>query len=346
MSIRRKKKPLGLRFLFPVGRQAMRIPAFSRAFFTLPGIRKRILLLVLCLALPGIPAVPGAELDAPKVAVLVSQDIRPYFEAVEGITAVLTENGDTRIEVLSLDKIRGKSRDLLMARLVKQAFTLFIAIGPEAVRTVSESAVTEGTPWLYSMVLNPPAVSAAARTVCGVPLDIPARKQLEMLALGLPGVKRLGLLFDPRYNTDFFGEAVLASESFNLKIIPLEVSSKKDIPAVLKTHWGNVDAIWMIPDQTVISESIVQYIIKEALFKEKPVIGYNRFFYESGAALAFVFDYTELGRQTGLMAVERLAGKACDKAIPVFRVWQNMRVINKLGIMIPEERTPPIEVGP
>jgi putative ABC transport system substrate-binding protein len=182
--------------------------------------------------------------------------------------------------------------------------------------------------------------------VCGVPLDIPAQKQLEMIVRGLPSAKRIGLLYDPRYNADFFGKALAEAAALNLKVVPLKVSSKKEIPAVLNQNWGNIDALWFIPDQTVISESIVQYIIKEALFKRTPVIGYNRFFYESGAALAFVFDYAEIGRQTGHLAASVLAGKACEQEIPLFHVWQNLRVINKLGMSVPEKRVAPIEAGP
>ena len=41
----------------------------------------------------------------------------------------------------------------------------------------------------------------------------------------------------------------------------------------------------MIPDQTVISEKIVQYVIKQALYHKKGVIGYNSFFIRSGAVV-------------------------------------------------------------
>ncbi|MCX5839680.1 MAG: hypothetical protein NTW71_14390 [Deltaproteobacteria bacterium] len=196
------------------------------------------------------------------------------------------------------------------------------------------------------MVLNPPPISGKTETACGVPLDVPAKRQLEMIDQGFRTVKRLGLLYDPRYNSEFFMKAAAEAAYFDLKIVPLKVSSKKDIPAVLKQNWENIDALWLIPDQTVISESIVQYIIKDALFKKIPVIGYNRFFYESGAALAFVFDYEELGRQTGRLAANMLMGKACEKENPVFRVWLNLRVIDKLGMTVPEKKSPSIEAGP
>jgi putative ABC transport system substrate-binding protein len=199
---------------------------------------------------------------------------------------------------------------------------------------------------MYSMILNPPGVCRKAETACGVSLDLPARQQLEMIARGLPSVKRLGLLFDPQCNGGFSVTAGSEAGSFQLSIVPLPVSSKKDIPAVLKEHWSDIDALWLIPDQTIISESIVQYIIKEALLAGVPVVGYNRFFYESGAALAFVFDYKDLGRQTGRLAAGVIGGGPCEKESPVFRVWRNRRVINKLGLGVSETATPPIEEGP
>lgn len=306
----------------------------------------RLLLVVFCSAFLGTAALHGAEIRAQKVAVLVSQNIRPYIEAVDGMSGVLAENVGAKVQVFSLDKFKGKTRDVLIQSLSGEKFDLVIAVGPEAVRFASEEPALEKTARLYSMVLNPPRGSGQTEAACGVPLDIPAQRQLEMIAQGLTAVKRVGLLYDPRFNSEFFTKAAAEALSLDLKIIPLKVSSKKDIPVVLKQHWENVDALWLIPDQTVISESIVQYIIKEGLFKKVPVIGYNRFFYESGAALAFVFDYEELGRQTGRLAANMLMGKACEKEIPVFHGWLNIRVIDKLGMTVPEKRSPSLEVGP
>jgi putative ABC transport system substrate-binding protein len=306
----------------------------------------RLLFAVLCLVFLGAAALYGAETRSPKVAVLVSSNIRPYIEAVEGMSEVLAESASARVQVFSLERFKGKSRDVLKQNLTGERFDLFVAVGPEAVRFASEEPVLEKMTWLYSMVLNPPKVFGQGETACGVPLDIPAQRQLEIIAQGFTSIKRLGLLYDPRYNAEFFTKATMEAPSLDLKIVPLKVSSKKDIPVVLKQQWDNIDALWLIPDQTVISESIVQYIIKDAIFKKTPVIGYNRFFYESGAALAFVFDYEELGRQTGRLATTMLMGKPCEKEPPVFRGWLNLRVIDKLGMTVAEKKSQYIEVGP
>jgi putative ABC transport system substrate-binding protein len=306
----------------------------------------RLLFVVLCSVFLGAATLQGEEIRASKVAILVSRDIRPYIEAVEGMSVVLSGTASAKVQVFSLEKFDGKSQDVLMQSLTGEKFDLLVAVGPEAVRFARGKPLLEKTTYLYSMILNPSTVFGQAETACGVPLDIPVKRQLEMIAQGLTVVKRLGLLYDPRYNSEFFMKADTAAPSLNLKIVPLKVASKKDIPVVLKQNWENIDALWLIPDQTVISESIVQYIVKDALFKKIPVIGYNHFFYESGAALAFVFDYEELGRQTGRLATNILMGKACEKETPVFHVWLNHRVIDKLGMRVPEKKSPSIEVGP
>ena len=76
------------------------------------------------------------------------------------------------------------------------------------------------------------------------------------------------------------------------------------------------------------------------------VIGYNKFFYESGAALAFTLDYRRIGEQTGRMAVDILSGMECKRELPTFHTWINERVIQKLGMEPPKQYRPPLEAGP
>ncbi|HOO89320.1 MAG TPA: ABC transporter substrate binding protein [Syntrophales bacterium] len=290
----------------------------------------------------------AAEHTTQKVAVLLSRNIRPYAEAVEGMGSIFTESPGRELELFYLDKYRGKDLALLSGELAGGEFRLFISVGPEATRFIWTDEAFKHSEKLYSVVLNPEKVLATENPSCGISLNIPVQKQIEMIGRGLPGVRRMGLLYDPGYNTDFFNEAINRASSLGIRIVPLAVSSKKEIPSVLDNHWGAIDALWLIPDRTVISESIVKYTIKESLFKAIPVIGYNRFFYESGAALAFVFNYEELGKQCAMEALRLLSGEACGEInpCPCFHVWVNTRVMKKLGLMIREDYVSPVEVGP
>ena len=306
----------------------------------------RLLILSAFSILIGASDAPCREIHDPQVAVLVSQDIRPYIEAVEGLNVLLEKAAKARLEVFHLEKFKGKERTDLAQRLANNKFDLFVAIGPDAARFVSSEISSEKTPRIFSMVLNPEKVLGHAKGVAGISLNIPVQAQLEIIRSVLPDIKSIGILYDPDYNADFFREAAINASSRDLRVIPLGVSSKKEIPIVLKQHWKDMDALWLIPDRTVISETIVQYVIKNALFEKVPVIGFNRFFYESGAALAFVFDYKELGEQCAREALRILSGETSNKMPPVFRAWVNAKAMRNLGIKLREEYPPPVILGP
>ena len=269
----------------------------------------------------------GVSDPIPTVGIVVSRQIRPYLEALDGLTEILAGAG-ARIQTVHLkddadpDRLFGASPPALM-----------VGVGPEATRLLWEAHGESGRRIIYAMVLNPESLMDGNSEAdgCGVPLNIPVRHQLRAMAENLPGIQRVGILYDPAYNLDFFAEAEIGGPEFGLTVVPLPVSSRADIPRALRKDLDRLDALWMIPDRTVISESIVQYVIKEALLKNVPVIGYNRFFLESGAALAFVIDYKEIGRQTGRMVRTVLAGDGCGRAVPAFESIRNDRVLDRMG---------------
>ncbi len=306
-----------------------------------------ILLLPACLFLFFTAAASGSEGVNPKVAIIVSQNIRPYVEAVEGLSSGLAGAGKARTEIIYLDKDRGRERTDLSERLFKAEFDFFVAIGPLAAGYIWGSPGFEGRPRFYSMVLNPEKVFRSKGAVCGISLNIPVKIQLDMITRCLPSITRIGLLYDPAHNSDFVEKASFRDLFMGVTVMSIEVSSIKDIPIVMKNIWNSLDALWLIPDHTVTgSDSIVQYIIKEALIKKVPVIGYNRFFYESGAALAFVLDYEVQGKQSAEAVLGMLSGDSCRQMPPVFETWVNGRVMRKLGLKMLEELPYPAKVGP
>lgn len=286
----------------------------------------RILLGAICLWLAG----AGLARPAPKpetVAILLSREIRPYLQAVAGIQERLAEAKKETV-LFNLEDFSGRSRAVLAERLKEQsAFSLAVAVGPEAARFADAQRFS--FPFLYTMVLNPDAI--LERAFCGISLRIPVSVQLDKIHQALPDVKRIGILYDPEYNREFIQKAVQGGIE-GVTVVPLAADSTKDIPRLLKANWEKMDGLWLIPDRTVISESIVQYIIKQALLQRIPVIGYNRFFYESGAAVAFVFDYQRIGVQTATLALAVMAGQPCESPVPWFETWLHPRVIQRLGI--------------
>jgi putative ABC transport system substrate-binding protein len=306
----------------------------------------KVVLTILCVIFPLCDSAAAIEKISPRVAIVVSQRIRPYLEAVEGLRGGLARDDEPEVDEFDLESFTGRGQDILARDLTAGRFDLFIAIGPSAARFVWARFPSQETRKLCTMVLGPEKELASAESVCSIALSVPVRTQLQILSCGLPSARRVGILYDPLWNTEFVKQAAEYSSEFGLKIVPLEVSSKKNIPIVLQQHWEGLDALLLIPDRTVISESLVKYIIKQAISEGVAVVGYNRFFYESGAALAFVFDYEEIGEQTARLALRILAGEGCKREDPIFHTWLNSRVIKTLGIQVAGDGCPGIEVGP
>lgn len=306
----------------------------------------KFLCLVFLFVCLGVPVLHSAETSVQKVAVLVSLNIRPYIDAVEGLTEHLSGQNAVAIEVFNMENYTGNARKILSKSLRDEKFNICIAVGPEAARFIWAGDLAGQVLKIYTMVLNPDKIVDEHEPVCGISLDIPVKIMMQIFSKALPSLTRIGLLFDPENNSEFARQVVLEAAVMDLEVIPLEVSLRKQIPAVLNTHWRRIDGLWLIPDQTIITESLVRHIIKQSISHGKAVFGYNRFFYKSGAALCYILDYREIGKQTAQLLLAMLTGQDCNKQTPVFKIWYNPRIINRLGIDLVMDPSAGMEIKP
>lgn len=259
--------------------------------------------------------------DDTRTAVLLSESIRPYVEAAEGFS----ESMPGKVTELTIQR----SNRVLPDDLLESKWDLVLAIGPHALSLLP--TIPGDTPRLYSMVLNPQSIIPAGERIPGVSLNIPARFQAKVITNALPDVRRVGVFYDPKFSSALVNELQKAGRENDLILAPLQVLSQKDIRDSLDERLESIDALLMIPDPTVISESIVVFLIKEALKKGVPVIGYNRFFLEKGALLSFIIDYKGVGRRTALLAKEILNGRESKSLPPAVSVEVNRKLANKFG---------------
>ena len=287
----------------------------------------------------ALPALLGLVLWSPlpafgfNVAIALSQKIHPYMQAVSGLKSAWSEQQEVSWDILLLEKKNELELENLKQRLQQEPFDLIVTIGPEATSFLHSLKSEIDAPIIYSMVLDSDKLISDSVNACGISLFIPVGDQIQAISASLPQVKRIGLLYTPKYNAEFVLQARAAgSQQADLRVIPLPIASQEDIPSTLEENWDRLDGLWLIPDRTVISKRLVQYIIKEALYNEVPVIGYNRFFYQTGAAMAFIFDYQAIGRQTGNLARQWLTSHTCRQTVPAFEVRLNERVLDKLGL--------------
>lgn len=271
-----------------------------------------------------------------RVAVLLSREIAPYVAMVEGLERQL---GNLPVQRFFLDSqntpysLNGFSQALDPAQ-----FEALVAVGPAALRYLEPRSGQ--VPLLFGMVLNPDKVSGDGdRPLCGVSLNIPIAAQLQAILKHFPWMTRLGVLFDPANNQEWFERAVTEARPLGLELIPLQVertAGRLSIVGDLATP----DAILFIPDQTIIARSVIQYVIKQAVLQKTPVVGYNQFFYDSGATLTFAIDYEKVGQQVAGQVEGLFHGEGCSTLLaPAFEtrvnadVWQALQLDRKRGAL-------------
>jgi putative tryptophan/tyrosine transport system substrate-binding protein len=140
----------------------------------------------------------------------------------------------------------------------------------------------------------------------------------------MPWVHTIGVLYDPAGNSLFIQEVISRAKMIGLRVVGIPVDGKDAIQSGLEKNWYQMDALWLIPDKTVISSAdMVPYLINEALLRKVPVIGYNSYFFRSGAALSFYFDRERIGCQTAEIVMDRLGKNLCRNEAPEYEILVN-----------------------
>ena len=278
-----------------------------------------------------------------KVAVFLSMEIKPYLQAAEALTRRLDEVGQYRIKQIIFDASETQDLETFREQIANGEYDIVVTVGTQTSRFIADCRAESNVPVVYTMLINTEDIFKNEDNVVGVSLNIPVELQLQEIKKTIPNAKTIGVLFNPKYNTRFVSEAETLGMKMGLNVEAIEVNDKTSIPKALSVNWYRMEAIWLIPDWTVTSsESINQYIIKEALLRKVPVIGYNRSFYNYGAAIALILDYEKIGVQTAEIVIDRLEKGISRELSPAFETAVNRRVLRQMGIVPGEhsEREP------
>lgn len=266
-----------------------------------------------------------------RVAVVVSAPLRPYLEALKGLSGSLTHLGLQLLQPITLPQDSQGDFRTVQNELLRLPADAFISIGPEALPLVENVSRTRNLPWIYTMVLDAAKlVSHRTPPPCGVSLSLPAAEQIRAIARTFPERKRLGVFHSSPANRDFLQEAQRHAENVGLTLHTIPVTGPKDIPDRLTQSLPHLDALWIIPDPAIDSRALVEYLVETALLQNVPSIGYNRFFLEAGAAMAFVLDYEKIGAATAVLLDLYLRSNQCPEAVPAYDVLVNEHVMRRL----------------
>jgi putative tryptophan/tyrosine transport system substrate-binding protein len=316
------------------GRCVLRCRWFNgRCRRTTPVMRQTVTTVSLYLLGLVIPPASAAE-----IAVILSASVQPYHEALAGfketaghpVVAVYDMNADIERGLRAVHEIQTDVRP-----------DLLLAIGPWALRAVS--AEESDIPVVFTMVLNPwTLLGEDARNITGASMNVSIDQQVRLLKqLGLR-IRRVGVVYNPANTGPLIEQADAIAREEGLQLMAKAVRAPKEaIAAVNRLEAENVDALWILPDETVLDPNIVQYMLLASYRSRVPLLGLSDRQAEMGALLSLSFGSSaDIGRQAGELANAVLGGKPAAQVpcVPArsLKLTVNLRAAQKLGVEVPE----------
>ena len=278
------------------------------------------------------------ESSAMDIAILQSSDIAAYREAIAGlkatgpIGATYTEydaQGDLELGKKLARKLRASNASVVVAVGLKAALAAKVEI--------------VDVPIVYMMVLDPLKHQLTAANMTGTLLEVPLDRQMKIMRMFLPNLHRIGTLYDPAKTSSRVKDAVQQATISDFQLTGIPIESDKDVPQQLRALLADVEALWLIPDSTVLTNESVQFILESALARQIPVIGFSPEFTRLGALLSMSVNYGEIGRETGLLVKRILNGEKLlpHNPLPIERlkITLNLKTAKFLGMTFPKELT-------
>lgn len=281
------------------------------------------LLLTLLIGVPW----AGAALAVPTIHVLLSEPAGIYQAAAESLTRELNRSpGDWKINTLTLDRYAPKGGDLT------------IAVGTRAL----EAALAQpGRPVLSLLVPRSAyeRLASGKGQVSALYLDQPLSRQLHLLNLALPGLKKVGVPLGPASQAQLPALQGAARDT-GVQVGSAQIQQGLDLHAALSALAEDSQAFVLLPDPVVAQRSTLQIFFLYTYRLKRPVLAYSAPLAQSGALLALYATPAQLGEEAAAWIREswgsefRLGSPRYPRR---FTITINRTVARSLDIDLPGE---------
>lgn len=289
----------------------------------------RLLLLPFCLVF--LAAGPSCAAEW-AVVIVRSERSAAYQEATDSLLGELARGGIAGKDVLQIT-----TTELARAG-APLAPRLYVALGTEAAGVLARSDLK--APVLcallprqsFERVLRESGRRSSAQFTA-LYLNQPLTRQLDLVRLALPHVRRVGVLFGAESQSQ---ENTLAevAQSRGLKVESVHVNSQEPVFNGLKKILDESDLLLALADPQIYNSSSIQNILLASYRAQVPMLAFSPAYVRAGALFAVYSTPGQIGHQAGVMARGLLQGKALP--LPLypqdFSVSVNEHVARSLGL--------------
>jgi putative tryptophan/tyrosine transport system substrate-binding protein len=236
----------------------------------------------------------------------------------------------------------------LAAELVRQRVAVIVAVGTPA--TLAAKNATEAIPIIFSRIADPVAlglVTSLARPtgnltgVSVITIDLEA-KRIQMLADVIPGLKRVGVLWDPTFPSAALEltEIEHAARLLNIELESIGVRRAEELEAAMYAVVGQRGQALIVVPGLLFTEQR-QRIAEIAIKNRLPTMLSRREHVEAGGFMSYGPNYSDMYKRAATYVYKVLKGaKPAD--LPVeqptkFELVINLKTAKGLGLTMTRE---------
>jgi putative ABC transport system substrate-binding protein len=282
-------------------------------------------------------AVAAVPLDAENIAVVMSSDAAVYQEALEGFKEVVRHR-IAWVQIPEKNNPGGWQRQLKRLRSVIEPDLVFV-IGTPALQAVAGEVAN--MPIVHAMVFNPFSISpAAGKNIIGINMNPSVAQVISSVRELNPKYRRIGTMLDPSKAASLLLQVRSLFQKEGLQLVTREIRSAGEIGGALKSLVNEIDVLWLWPDETFLTDEILQRVFLFSFARNIPVLGLSERHTDMGALLSLSYaSAKDMGRQAGEV-INRLLDGTKVTAVPHIsprrlKLTVNFKTAAKLDIKIP-----------
>jgi putative ABC transport system substrate-binding protein len=273
---------------------------------------------------------------AEKTAVVIkSQDLSAYNEVIRGFKGECIQNN---ITIKSFYDLKGKMKigRKIVRKIRNEKPDIVLTIGVLATTIAKEEL--KDIPMVFCMVINHERFQLTGPNITGITTEVAIEEQLKGYQTILDSLQDLGVIYDLSKTGNIIESAEKKLKDMGVNLVKYEIKSSKMVSDALGNLIGRIDALWLLPDSTVVTKESFGLIKSATLENKIPLLCTSDVFVRAGALAAVFSDYEYVGRQAAQLAKEILSQSASGSLGIVnpdkFNLAINTDTAEKLGLKL------------
>jgi putative ABC transport system substrate-binding protein len=149
-------------------------------------------------------------------------------------------------------------------------------------------------------------------------------------------LKNLCVIYDPSKTGNIIKSAEENVEDTGITLLKYEVDSSKEVPEAMKNLIGKIDALWLLPDSTVVTKKTFGLLKTTTIENKVPLLCTSDVFVKAGALAAVSSEHKDIGRQAAELS-ERILELPSASSLGVvypehFKLTVNTDTAETLGL--------------